>query len=127
MNQRYQRTMDQIAMPEERARSLRSNLAARCSHQESEVCSMKLCPHVKRPSALLVAFVLILALSITAYAAGSYVVYRVTNGEMDLPEDGVLHDLINAEPDEVVPYENWTESDGEVTVTFDVENPNQTK
>lgn len=104
MNQLYRRTMDQITMPEEKARSLRSNLASHCSQQESEVHSMKIRPHLKKPSALLVAFILILTLSITAYAAGSF-----------------LYDLIAVEPDAILPYENWTESNGEVTVFFDVE------
>ena len=121
MNQLYRRTMDQITMPEEKARFLRSNLASHCSQQESEVHSMKIHPHLKRPSALLVAFILILTLSITAYAAGSYVVYQVKSGAMELPEGSFLQDLIDMEPDEVLPYENWTESNGEVTVFFDVE------
>lgn len=81
---------------------------------------MKIRPHLKKPSALLVAFILILTLSITAYAAGSYVVYQVKTGAMELPEGSFLYDLIAVEPDAILPYENWTESNGEVTVFFDV-------
>lgn len=121
MKNLYQKTFDQIRMPEEQTWSLREKLASRCSQEEKEVNTMNAHKILRRPAALLVAALLVAALSITAFAACEYVVYQIKTGEIELPEDSIIYDWIDMEPDAILPYENFTEVDGNVTVTFDAD------
>lgn len=120
MKNLYQKTFDQIHMPEEQMRSLRERLTACCSEQEKEII-MTNNKFFRRPAGALVAALLVAALSITAFAACKNVVYQIRTGEIELPEDSIIYDWIDVEPDAILPYENFTEIDGNVTVTFDAD------
>lgn len=127
MNQIYKRTFDNIVMPEKRAKTLQVALLSRCSEKETEVNPMNTNKIIRRPAAILVAILIIASLAVTAFACGGYVVYQVRTGEIKLSEDSILCNWIDFEPEEILPYENYIESNGEVTVTFDVEDPEQGK
>lgn len=75
MNRLYQKTFDQVALPEDRADSIRTVLASRCSRMETEA-NMKH-TFLRRPTAVLAAVLLIGSLSVTAFAYGGRVVERV--------------------------------------------------
>lgn len=127
MNQLYKRTFDQITMPEKRASALRAFLISRCSNNETEVITMNSTKILRRPAAILAAILIIASLAVSAFACGRYVVYQIQTGEFELPEDSFLYDWIEFEPEAILPYENYTESNGEVTVTFDAEDWEQEK
>ena len=119
MNQLFKRTFDKIIMPEEHANAVREVLRSRCSENETEENLMNKNRIMRRPAAILVAILIIASLAVTAFACGSYVVYQVKTGEIELSENSIFYDLIDFEPEAVLPYENYTESNGEVTVSFD--------
>lgn len=75
MDRLYQKTFDQVALPEDRADSIRTVLASRCSRMETEA-NMKH-TFLRRPTAVLAAVLLIGALSVTAFAYGERIVERV--------------------------------------------------
>lgn len=75
MDRLYQKTFDQVALPEDRADSIRTVLASRCSRMETEA-NMKH-TFLRRPTAVLAAVLLIGSLSVTAFAYGGRVVERV--------------------------------------------------
>lgn len=70
MDNLYQKTFDQLHMPDQRRQSLRAELASRCSHDEMEAIPMKTNRKIRRPIVALVAVFLISALSVTAFAYG---------------------------------------------------------
>lgn len=118
MNQLYQRTFDHVRMPEDRARSLRAALASRCSSTETEVISMKKQTMLRRPTLLVAAALLIAALSLSALACGSRVIYRILSDKNDVPafpENSTTYDLTGQEFDTGLPY-TYTEEDGEIQV-----------
>ena len=79
MKQLYQKTFEQIKMPEARAAALRTTLASRCSQTEKEAIPMKHTKFFRRPMAAVAAVVLIVALSATAFAySGGF--YRFMTG-----------------------------------------------
>ena len=75
MDRLYQKTFDQVALPEDRADSIRTVLASCCSRMETEA-NMKH-TFLRRPTAVLAAVLLIGALSVTAFAYGERIVERV--------------------------------------------------
>lgn len=131
MNRLYQRTFDQVHMPEDQARSLRAVLASRCSQSETEVTIMNKQKFLRRPAAFLIAALLVGALSITALACdGGELIYRIGDviyqiiydgAEQNLPEDAVSIDLTDPDPDVVVidSYEYVEEDNGTVRISFD--------
>ena len=119
MNHLYQRTFDHIRMPEDRARALRTDLASRCSQPETEVIFMNKKTILRRPASLLVAILLIAALSVTALACGGRVLYRILSDDEIPAVTGTVYDLTDQEV-ETVPYE-YTEENGEIWVTFPTE------
>ena len=70
MDRLYQRTFDQIHLPEERAAVVRKALASRCSQTEQEVIPMKHFKRLPRPVTAAAALILVFALSATAFAYG---------------------------------------------------------
>lgn len=79
MKHLYQKTFEQIKMPEARAAALRTTLASRCSQTEKEAIPMKHTKFFRRPMAAVAAVVLIVALSATAFAySGGF--YRFMTG-----------------------------------------------
>lgn len=87
MKQLYQKTFDQIKLPEERAAALRSTLASRCSQTEKEAQPMKFIRRFHRPAVAVAALVLVFALSATALAYGGQF-YRFMTG-------GVTRDIVD--------------------------------
>ena len=79
MDHFYQKTFDQIQMPEDRAQALRTRLAAQCSPEKQEVISMNRTKSFRRPAVALVAALTVCALSITAFAYGGPIVEAVHN------------------------------------------------
>ncbi len=77
MDRLYQRTFDRVHLPEDRARSLRAQLASQCSPMKQEVIPMKQHKSLRRPAVVLVAALLVCALSVTAFAYGGRVVEHV--------------------------------------------------
>lgn len=73
MDNLYQKTFDQLHMPDQRRQSLRAELASRCSHDEMEAIPMKTNQKIRRPIVALVAVFLISALSVTAFAYGDQI------------------------------------------------------
>lgn len=118
MNHLYQKTFDQISMPEDRARSLRQELASHCSHAETEVHSMNNHKVLRRPAAFLAAVILIAALSFSALACGGYVIYQTQSSDAKLPEGSTVIELSEEDFETAIPY-TYTEEDGEILVSFD--------
>lgn len=127
MKQLYQRTFEHINMPEEHSQALRSALASRCSNNDQEVDTMNSQKAIRRPAVLLIALLVVLALTTTAFAAGSYVVYHITSSSVDPAEGNVFDEWTDFEADVVLPYENYTEEDGEVIIDLKPGDWNQAK
>lgn len=78
MNRLYQKTFDQIQMPEDRCQSLRTVLASQCSENEMEAMNnMKKHKFLRHPAAAVAAVLLVAALSVTAFAYGERIVESV--------------------------------------------------
>lgn len=119
MNRLYQRTFDQVHMSEARVKSLREELASRCSTDELEDTSMNKHKHLRRSTYFLVAALLVTSLSITALACGGFnVIYEIITGEAKLPVGSKVHDLTDQQPFEIDDYQ-YTEQDGQIIVNFD--------
>lgn len=90
MKQLYQKTFEQIKMPEARAAALRTTLASRCSQTEKEAIPMKHTKFFRRPMAAVAAVVLIVALSATAFAYSGGFYRFMTGGSVQdvVDEDG---------------------------------------
>lgn len=86
MNQLYKKTFDHITMPEDRAQSLCTELIAHYAMNEKEVTPMNR-TIARRSHTLLVAVILLLAMSASALACGIY--YAVT---YEVNEDAVISD-----------------------------------
>ena len=117
MNQLYQRTFNHVTMPEDHARSLRSDLASRCSKNETEVIPTK--KNIARKStSFLVAAILIATMSISALACGIYyyVTYEVREG-VEFSEDAF--DLTVQDADFEMDSYDYREEDGMIIVDFD--------
>lgn len=114
MNQLYKKTFDHITMPEDRAQSLSTELIAHYAMNEMEVTHMNR-TIVRRSHTLLVAVILLLAMSASALACGIY--YAVT---YEVNEDAVISDdAINlADIDADIEFSDYTyhEEDGMVIV-----------
>ena len=117
MNQLYQRTFNHVTMPEDHARSLRSDLASRCSKNETEVIPMKK-NVVRKSTSFLVAAILIATMSISALACGIYyyVTYEVREG-VEFSEDAF--DLTGQDADFEMDSYDYREEDGMIIVDFD--------
>lgn len=130
MNRLYQRTFDHVHMPEDRARSLRAVLASRCSKPETEVTIMNKQKFLRRPAAVLIAVLLIGALSITALACdGGGIINRIgdviyqfisDDAEQGSPEGTVAIDLTDPELDVAIidSYDYIEEDDGTVRISL---------
>lgn len=77
MDRLYQKTFDQVSLPEERAGSIRAVLALRCSQTETEAGNMNKHTFLRRPTAVLAAILLVGILSVTAFAYGDRIVEHV--------------------------------------------------
>lgn len=114
MNQLYKQTFDQVKMPEDHARSLYEELASYCSMNEKEEIKVNL-RIVRRSTPVLVAVILLIAMSVSALACGIY--YAVT---YEVNEDAVISDdAINlADMDADIEISDYTyhEEDGMVIV-----------
>lgn len=117
MNQLYKQTFDQVKMPENHARSLCAELASHCSDREREEKSMNRII-VRRSTPVLVAVILLIAMSVSALACGVYyaVTYEV-NEDAVIPENAV--GLNDQEAD--FEYDGYTyrEEDGMIIVDMD--------
>lgn len=111
MKRLYQQTFDRIHMPEDSARALRAELGSRCSQTKTEVMFMK------KRRILLVAAAVIAALSLSAFAGGYDVVYRLLSGGAAEAEDGV--NLIDQPVDFEQGDYQYTEENGNIVVTLD--------
>lgn len=116
MKQLYRRTLEHVHMPQERYNALRETLISRCASNRSEVRSMNHSRTLRRPAVLAIALLALLALTATAFAAGTYVTYRL-NSSADIPAGDSI-DLLEMAPDAALPYEGFIEEGGDVTVTF---------
>ena len=126
MKQLYWRTFEHVRMSEARSQALRSTLASRCALNRLEENNMRMPKKMRCPVSFAIALLVILALTTTAFAAGGYVVYRIHNGTEGIPADGNVQQ-IDFEPDAILPYEGFTENNGEVTFSFAPEDWAQTK
>lgn len=115
MNQLYRKTFDQVEMSPDRERAVRDRLASRCS--EKEAIMKKNHNFVRRPVIVMAAVVLVLALSLTAFAFGG-TVYRFMTGGVVAGAENVDVDAI--EPEQTVaPVE---ERDGRLYLVINGEN-----
>lgn len=78
----YQRTFEQIKLPEARTAALRASLASRCSQTEKEAIPMKHRNFFHRPMAAAAAVILVVALSATALAYGGQFYQFMTGGSV---------------------------------------------
>lgn len=125
MNRLYQKTFDHVRMPEDRARAMRAVLASRCSQSETEAVIMNKRKFLRRPAAILIAVLLIGALSITALAADGGriihqigdIIYEIVSGDTVLPADTVTIDLTDQDVITFDSYE-FTEEDGEIWISL---------
>ena len=117
MNQLYQRTFNHVTMPEDHARSLRTELASHCSNHETEVIPMKK-NIVRRSTSFLIAAILIAAMSVSALACGIYyyVTYEV-NEDVVIPTDAI--NLIDQDADFEVSSYDYQEENGLIIVDMD--------
>ena len=91
MKNLYQRTFDKVSMPEDAYLHLRTVLASRCSHKETEVNKMKNRSYFKKGIVMALAVLMVAALSITAFAYGGQIFSFLTGGtvEQGTDENGV--------------------------------------
>jgi len=92
-------------MPEDRARTLRENLAHRCSPEEQEVIPMKKTGRIHKSAAALAAVLAALALSVTALAYGGQIVHHFMTGGVvtqGVDEDGTPWAEGFSDPDETL-------------------------
>lgn len=111
MKRLYQQTFDHISMPEDKARALRAELVSRSSQTKTEVVSMK------KQRMLLIAVAVIAALSLSAFAGGYHVVYRLLSGGDAPVENGV--NLTDLPADFEQDGYHYTEENGGIVVTLD--------
>lgn len=111
MKRLYQQTFEHISMPEDKARALRAKLVSRSSQTKTEVISMK------KQRMLLIAVAVIAALSLSAFAGGYDVVYRLLSGDNEPVENGV--DLTDQPADFEQGDYHYTEENGGIVVTLD--------
>lgn len=140
MNSLYRQTFDQIGLPEETAQALRAELASRSSQSETEEPNMKnetnyTRPILRRTGTLLVAALLICALSVSALAYGGVQIYQMMTGgtfevgqdkdgnyyasgsvdtdnlisPVELRDDGRLYLIINGEDKDITDACSYTE------------------
>ena len=129
MNNLYRQTFDQIGMSEETVQALRAELASRSSRSETEELNMKqktnhTRPILRRTGTLLVAALLICALSISALAYGGVQVYRLLTGgsvEMGQDEDGGYYAAGSVDTDNIVHPVEYRD-DGRLYLTINGEN-----
>lgn len=116
MNHLYKRTFDQVHMSEKSAADLRAELASRSAHSKTEETSMNKRHTLRRPSALLVAAILVTTMTVSALACGYIynVIYKVDD-KAEIPEDAVTTDLTDAEF-ETHDYNYTTDENGEIIV-----------
>ena len=126
MKQLYLRTFEHVRMSEAHSQALRSELASRCAMKKLEEKNMNDSKKLRRPGLLAVALLVLLALTTTAFAAGGYVVYHIHNGAESVIANGNVQQ-IDFQPDAILPYEGFTEDNGEVTFSFAPEDWAQTK
>lgn len=129
MNNLYRQTFDQIGMPEETAQALRAELASRSSRSETEELNMKqktnhTGPILRRTGTLLVAVLLICALSISALAYGGVQIYQMLTGgtfEVGQDKDGNYYAAGSVDTDNLIsPVE--AREDGRLYLTINGEN-----
>lgn len=109
----YEKTFDQVRLPEERARSLRDELIARCSQMEKEEKPMKDIHSLRRPTAFLIAAALTAAMTVSALAYGGYYVnYEVHHDGVELA-DGEIDAVLDGTEE----YD-WHEVDGQIITTL---------
>jgi hypothetical protein len=104
MNHLYQKTFDQVQMPQERVRQLRTELASRCSHDEKEA-TMNQTTKIRRPVLVAATVCLIAALSFTALAYGDKIVHKMFTGgtvEQGVDENGIDYSDISIDMEELV-------------------------
>lgn len=117
MNQLYKKTFDHIKLPEQRAQSLCTELISYCSMNEQEVTHMNR-TIIRRSHTLLVAVILLVAMSASALACGIYyaVTYEVNEGAV-MPEDAV--DLSDQEAD--FEYDDYTYREEESMIIVEMD------
>lgn len=117
----YQRTFEQIQLPEARTASLRASLASRCSQTEKEAIPMKHTKFFRRPMAAAAAVILVVALSATAFAYSGGFYRFMTGGSVQevMDADGnVIGSQGQVDLDQVVdPVE--VREDGRLYLTID--------
>ena len=97
MNHLYQKTFDQVHMPEKHYQSLRETLASQCSQSDMEANHMTTKTFLRRSVAVAAAILLVGVLSATAFAYGGRIVESVyqfmTGGmiEQGVDEDGTAY------------------------------------
>lgn len=111
MKRLYQQTFDKLSMPEDKARALRAKLVSQSSQRKTEVISMK------KQRILWIAAAVIAALSLSAFAGGYDVVYRLLSGGDAPAENGV--NLIDLPADIAQNDYHYTEENGDIVVTLD--------
>lgn len=122
MKNLYKKTFDKVSMPEEAYLHLRTVLASECSQRKTEVKIMKNRTCFKRGIIIALAVLMLAAMSITAFAYGGDVIYKIWPAlDPDLPESADITEITDMEPVEIMPYE-YTEEDGSIIVTFDERN-----
>lgn len=93
MKNLYRQTFDQIGLSEEKVQALRAELASHSSQSETEELKMKnemtnTRPILRRTGTLLVAALLICALSVSALAYGGVQIYQMlTGGTFEVGQD----------------------------------------
>lgn len=128
MNSLYRQTFDQIGLPEETAQALRDELAFRSSQSETEEPNMKnetnyTRPILRRTGTLLVAALLICALSVTALAYGGVRIYQLLTGgsvEMGRDENGGYYAAGSMDTDHVISPVEYRD-DGRLYLTINGE------
>lgn len=115
----YEKTFDQVRLPEERAQSLRDELIACCSQTEKEENPMKDIHSLRRPTAFLIAAALTAAMTVSALACGGYYVNYELHNDGGAADGGVeLADgEIDAALDGTEEYD-WHEVDGQIIATL---------
>ena len=124
MDRLYQRTFDQIHLPEERAAVVRKALASRCSQTEQEVIPMKHFKRLPRPVTAAAALILVFALSATAFAYGQRFYSFMSGGSVqDITDENgqVIGVQGSVDPDLAVPPVELRD-DGRLYLTANGEN-----
>ena len=129
MNTIYRQTIDQIQMSDDTALAIRAELTSRSSRSETEKYNMKnehikTRPFLRRSGSLMVAALLIFALSISALAYGGVQIYRMATGgsfEVGQDEAGNAYMSGSVDTDKIIhPVE--LRADGRLYLTVNGEN-----